>query len=65
VHYIARHGESGVAKAVLISAVPPYMVETDANPDGLPKSVFEERDAEDVQGIPARPADHPRRDDQR
>ena len=41
VHYIARHGESRVAKAVLISAVPPLMVQTDANPGGLPKSVFD------------------------
>ncbi len=32
VHYIARHGEGRVAKAVLISAVPPLMVQTDANP---------------------------------
>jgi non-heme chloroperoxidase len=32
VRYIARHGESRVAKAVLISAVPPLMVQTDANP---------------------------------
>jgi non-heme chloroperoxidase len=35
VHYIARHGESRVVKAVLISAVPPLMVQTDANPGGL------------------------------
>ena len=41
VRYIARHGESRVAKAVLISAVPPIMVQTDANPGGLPKSVFD------------------------
>src|SRR6476619_1802403 len=41
VRYIARHGESRVAKAVLISAVPPLMVQTDANPGGLPKSVFD------------------------
>ncbi len=40
-HYIARHGESRVAKAVLISAVPPLMVQTEANPGGLPKSVFD------------------------
>jgi non-heme chloroperoxidase len=39
--YIARHGESRVAKAVLISSVPPLMVQTDANPGGLPKSVFD------------------------
>jgi non-heme chloroperoxidase len=41
VRYIARHGESRVAKAVLISSVPPLMVQTEANPDGLPKSVFD------------------------
>jgi non-heme chloroperoxidase len=40
-HYIARHGESRVSKGALISAVPPLMVKTDANPDGLPKSVFD------------------------
>src|SRR5256714_6534631 len=34
--YIARHGVSRVAKAVLISAVPPLMVKTPANPGGLP-----------------------------
>ena len=41
VHYLARHGESRVAKAALISAVPPLMVKTAANPDGLPKEVFD------------------------
>jgi non-heme chloroperoxidase len=41
-HYLARHGESRVAKAVLISAVPPLMVKTDANPGGLPKKVFDD-----------------------
>ena len=41
VHYIARHGESRVAKAVLISAVPPLMVKTAANPGGLPREVFD------------------------
>src|SRR6201999_451101 len=40
-HYIARHGESRVAKAALISAVPPIMVKSDSNPGGLPKDVFE------------------------
>jgi non-heme chloroperoxidase len=39
--YIGRHGESRVAKAVLISAVPPLMVKTPANPAGLPKEVFD------------------------
>jgi non-heme chloroperoxidase len=41
VHYLARHGESRVAKAVLISAVPPIMVKSAANPGGLPKEVFD------------------------
>jgi non-heme chloroperoxidase len=45
-HYIARHGESRVAKAVLISSVPPLMVQTDANPGGLPKSVFDDLQAQ-------------------
>jgi pimeloyl-ACP methyl ester carboxylesterase len=40
-HYLGRHGESRVAKAVLISAVPPLMVKTAANPGGLPKDVFD------------------------
>ncbi|WP_127492055.1 alpha/beta fold hydrolase [Acinetobacter calcoaceticus] len=40
VHYIARHGEGNVAKAVLVSAVPPLMVQTENNPEGLPKDVF-------------------------
>jgi non-heme chloroperoxidase len=41
VRYIARHGESRVARAVLISSVPPLMVKTGANPGGLPKDVFD------------------------
>ena len=40
-HYLGRHGESRVAKAVLISAVPPIMVKTPANPGGLPIEVFD------------------------
>src|SRR5213593_1109284 len=42
VHYIARHGESRVAKAAILSAVPPLMVKTPANPGGLPKEVFDD-----------------------
>jgi non-heme chloroperoxidase len=41
VHYIARHGDGRVAKAAIISAVPPLMLKTDANPGGLPKDVFD------------------------
>ena len=39
--YLGRHGESRVAKAVLISSVPPLMVKTPDNPGGLPKEVFD------------------------
>ena len=40
--YIGRHGTKRVAKAVLIGAVPPLMLKTDANPGGLPKDVFDQ-----------------------
>ncbi len=50
VRYIARHGESRVAKAVLISSVPPLMVQTEANPGGLPKSVFDGLQAQVAEG---------------
>lgn len=39
--YIGRHGTSRVAKAVLISAIPPLMLKTPANPAGLPMEVFD------------------------
>jgi non-heme chloroperoxidase len=42
VRYLARHGESRVAKAAIISAVPPLMVKTATNPGGLPKEVFDD-----------------------
>jgi non-heme chloroperoxidase len=41
IHYIARHGEDRVAKAAILSAVPPLMLQTDANPGGTPKSAFD------------------------
>jgi non-heme chloroperoxidase len=41
VRYLARHGEGRVAKAAIISAVPPLMVKTAANPGGLPQDVFD------------------------
>lgn len=41
VRYIARHGKERVAKAVLIAAVPPIMLKTPANPEGLPIEVFD------------------------
>ena len=46
VHYLARHGESRVAQAAIISAVPPLMVKTPANPTGQPKQVFDDLQAQ-------------------
>ena len=40
--YIGRHGTKRVAKAVLIAAVPPIMVKTASNPEGLPIEVFDD-----------------------
>ncbi len=42
IRYVARHGAGRVAKAVLISAVTPLMLQTDNNPDGIPVAVFDE-----------------------
>jgi non-heme chloroperoxidase len=39
--YIGRHGTGRVAKAVLVSAVPPFMLQTDDNPGGVPIEVFD------------------------
>lgn len=41
VRYAARHGCARVAKLVLVSAVPPFMLRTDDNPEGLPVEVFD------------------------
>ena len=40
-HYIGRHGTSRVAKVVLVGAVPPLMLKTEANPEGTPREVFD------------------------
>jgi non-heme chloroperoxidase len=40
--YLGRHGSARVAKAVLVSAVPPLMLKTEANPEGQPVEVFDE-----------------------
>jgi len=40
--YVGRHGTGRVAKLVLIGAIPPLMLKTDANPKGLPLKVFDE-----------------------
>jgi non-heme chloroperoxidase len=39
--YIGRHGTSRVRKAVLVGAIPPIMIRTEANPGGLPREVFD------------------------
>ena len=40
--YIGRHGTGRVAKAALIAAVPPVMIQSTTNPEGLPMKVFDE-----------------------
>jgi non-heme chloroperoxidase len=40
--YVGRHGTERVAKVVLIGAIPPLMLKTDANPKGLPLKTFDE-----------------------
>jgi len=40
-HYIGRHGTARVAKVVLVGAVPPLMLQTDANPHGTPLAAFD------------------------
>jgi non-heme chloroperoxidase len=41
VRYVGRHGSQRVAKLVLVGAVPPQMLKTAANPNGLPREVFD------------------------
>jgi non-heme chloroperoxidase len=45
-HYLGRHGEKRASKAALISAVTPFMLKTESNPLGLPKSVFDDLQAQ-------------------
>lgn len=46
VRYLGRHGEARVSKAAIISAVPPLMVRTEANPEGQPREVFDDLQAQ-------------------
>ena len=41
-HYIGRHGNARVLKVVLVGAVPPLMLKTVANPEGVPMAVFDD-----------------------
>lgn len=43
--YMSRHGGAGVTRAVLISSVVPYMLQTPDNPDGVPQSTFDQMTA--------------------
>ena len=43
--FLSRYGKSRVSQAVLISAVVPYMLQTDDNPDGVPQATFDEMTA--------------------
>jgi non-heme chloroperoxidase len=40
--YMGRHGTARVAKAVLLGAIPPLMLQTEGNPEGLPMSAFDD-----------------------
>lgn len=42
IRYVARHGNGRVAKAVIISAIPPMLLQSSKNPDGLPMAVFDQ-----------------------
>ncbi|MCR8560339.1 alpha/beta hydrolase [Mucilaginibacter sp. BJC16-A38] len=42
IRYVAKYGKERVAKAVLISSVPPIMLKSETNPDGVPLDVFDE-----------------------
>src|SRR6201992_155330 len=44
--YLGRHGESCVAKVILVSAVTPSVLQTDANPAGVPQAAFEDFQAQ-------------------
>ena len=41
IRYVAQHGKGRVAKAVIISAIPPGLLKSEKNPDGLPMEVFD------------------------
>jgi non-heme chloroperoxidase len=39
--YLGRYGSEGISRAAIVSGVPPYLIKTNDNPEGLPASVFE------------------------
>ena len=42
VRYLGRHGTARVAKAVLVDAIPPFLLQTPDNPEGLPKEAYDQ-----------------------
>jgi non-heme chloroperoxidase len=42
VRYVARHGRGRVAKLITIGAIPPVMIQSKTNPDGVPRTAFDE-----------------------
>ena len=56
VHYVGRHGSERVSQVVLVSAVPPLMLRTEDNPEGLPIETFDGiRAGEVAEPLPALP----------
>jgi non-heme chloroperoxidase len=51
--YLGAHGSARVRRAVLISPIPPFLLQTDDNPEGLPASVFEDFMKEAKADVPA------------
>lgn len=51
--YMSRHGGARVSRCVFVAAVPPYLLKTDDNPDGVPGEVFEEMKAGILKDRPA------------
>jgi non-heme chloroperoxidase len=52
-HYLATYGSSRVSKAVMMGAIPPFLLKTDENPDGVEQSVFDDIKAAVIADRPA------------
>ncbi len=52
IRYVNKYGKGHVAKAVLVSAVPPVMVKSDTNPDGFPIDVFNDIREQTMNNLP-------------
>ena len=51
--YLGSYGSSRVSRAVLVSPIPPFLLQTDDNPDGLPRSLFEDFKKQAAADVPA------------